>query len=185
MEYLRRFVKTAKKYLKIAQNKHLEIGVLAIVIFEFAFPQVSLAHSLRQTGAIDADTPVLELSLFTPALAAEPEEFVNSLPEAAPKPKRVIWVTVTAYSSTVDQCDDDPCRTANGFNVCLHDQEDVVAANFLPFGTEIKMPDYFGDQVFTVQDRMNARYDYRVDVWMKSREAAKAFGVRRLRVEIY
>lgn len=93
-------------------------------------------------------------------------------------------VTVTAYSSTPDQTDASPCTTANGFNVCKHNIEDVVAVNGVPFGTKVRFPDYFGDRIFTVQDRMNARYTERMDVWMKSRQAALQFGVRKLKVEI-
>lgn len=93
-------------------------------------------------------------------------------------------ITVTAYSSTRAQTDSTPCITANGFNVCAHNTENVVAANFLPFGTKLRFPDHFDDRVFTVQDRMHRRYSKRVDVWMKSTVAAKKFGVKKLRIEI-
>jgi len=93
-------------------------------------------------------------------------------------------VTVTAYSSTVDQTDSTPCITANGFNVCEHNKENIIAANFLPFGARVRLPELYGDKVFTVQDRMNRRYSYRVDLWMKTREKAKKFGVKYTTVEI-
>lgn len=93
-------------------------------------------------------------------------------------------VTVTAYSSTVDQTDSSPCITANGFNVCEHNKENIIAANFLPFGSRVKMPDLYGDKVFIVQDRMNRRYSYRVDIWMKTREKAKNFGVKYTTIEV-
>jgi hypothetical protein len=32
---------------------------------------------------------------------------------------------------------------------------------------------------------MNGRYTYRADVWVESREVAKQFGVRKLKMEIY
>ena len=93
-------------------------------------------------------------------------------------------VTVTAYSSTSDQTDASPCSTANGFDVCKQGVENVVAVNGLPFGTKLRFPEMFGDRIFTVQDRMNARYTDRMDVWMKSRGAAMQFGVKHLKVEI-
>lgn len=96
-------------------------------------------------------------------------------------PRRVIYVTVTAYSSTPDQTDDSPFVTADG--TWVHDG--TLAANFLPFGTKVRLPDYSGDKVYTVEDRMNERYTYRADVWMTSREAAKQFGVKKLKMEIY
>lgn len=97
------------------------------------------------------------------------------------KPKAVKWVTVTAYSSSVDQCDSTPFITANG----KHVYDGLVAANFLRFGTNVKLPDYFGDKVFTVNDRMNSKYSTRIDVWMPTREQAIQFGTRYLKVEIF
>lgn len=87
-------------------------------------------------------------------------------------------VTLTAYNSEVEQCDGDPCTTANGFNVCEHGVEDTVAANFLPLGTKIKIPELFGDRVFVVRDRTAKRFSDRVDVWMIKKTDALQFGVR-------
>lgn len=94
------------------------------------------------------------------------------------------FIVVTAYSSTNDQTDSSPCTTANGFDVCENAIENVVAANFLPFGTHVQFPDYFGDREFVVQDRMHPRFSNRIDIWMKSREAAKQFGVKRLKMVV-
>ena len=91
---------------------------------------------------------------------------------------RTTRLLITAYSSTKDQTDSTPCITANGFNVCKHNQENVIAANFLPMGAKVQIPELFGDRVFTVQDRMNRRYGKRVDVWMTSRQRAKQFGIK-------
>jgi len=71
-----------------------------------------------------------------------------------------IKVKITAYSSTVDQCDDDPFVTASGHTV----EEGVIAANFLPFNTKVRIPAIYGDRVFVVKDRMNKKYNDRVDV---------------------
>ena len=111
------------------------------------------------------------------AQAAEPPA------EEAPKqePKRVMWVTVTAYSSTPDQTDDTPFYTANG----THVHDGIVAANFLKFGTKVHFPDYFGGKEFSVEDRMNKRFPDRMDIWFATREEAVKFGIRELKVEIY
>jgi len=164
-----------------------ELILLGVFISEFIFPHATLAQTLDINEA-QAKTIMAEEILVNPA-NQDNADSTNSV-EVAPAepvktPKRVMWVTVTAYSSTPDQTDDSPCLTANGYNVCVAGQENVVAANFLPFKTQVKLPEYFGDQTFTVQDRMNKRYTSRVDVWMKSREAAIKFGVRRLKVEVY
>lgn len=92
--------------------------------------------------------------------------------------------SMTAYTSEAAQTDSSPCTTANGFNVCNHGIEDTVAANFLPFGAKVKIPDLFGDRVFIVRDRMNSRYSERVDVWMKEKPDALKFGVRTARIVV-
>jgi len=101
-----------------------------------------------------------------------------------------IWVVVTAYSSTPDQTDSTPCITANGHNLCTQHEEqgegNTIAANFLRFGKQVRLPEFFQDKVFVVRDRMNERYGYgRIDVWMPTREEAKQFGVRILEMELY
>jgi 3D (Asp-Asp-Asp) domain-containing protein len=61
----------------------------------------------------------------------------------------------------------------------------LIAANWLPYNTKIRIPDMFGDKIFTVNDRMNPRYDTgRLDVWMPSRVDAKQFGIRHIRIQI-
>lgn len=91
---------------------------------------------------------------------------------------------MTAYNSEAAQTDSDPCTTANGFNVCEHGVEDTVAANFLKFGTKIRIPELFGDRVFVVRDRMNRRYPDRVDVWFVNKKDALKFGVKYARIEV-
>lgn len=98
------------------------------------------------------------------------------------KPKRTMHATVTAYSSTIDQTDDTPFHTANGKEV----EDGIVAANFLPFGTRLRIPELFGDKIFTVQDRMHERFsDRHIDIWMVSREKAETFGIHYAKIEIF
>jgi 3D (Asp-Asp-Asp) domain-containing protein len=96
------------------------------------------------------------------------------------QPGTTFDLTVTAYSSTVDQCDSDPFTTASGTRV--HDG--TVAANFLPFGTHVTFPDYSGNKVYTIEDRTNAKYSSRADMWMVSRSAALQFGKRHLQMVV-
>lgn len=91
---------------------------------------------------------------------------------------------ITAYNSLPEQTNDQPCITANGFNVCEHGIEDTIAANFLRFGTKVRIPDLFGDRIFIVRDRMNQRYPDRVDIWMLEKLDAIQFGIRKARIEV-
>jgi 3D (Asp-Asp-Asp) domain-containing protein len=99
--------------------------------------------------------------------------------------RRTYQIPVTAYTSEVGQTDDTPCITASGLDVCKRDTENIVATNFLPLGTRVRMPELYGDRVFYVEDRMNGRYHYKMDVWMKEKEAAKQFGVQYTTIEVF
>lgn len=108
-------------------------------------------------------------------------------PPVESKRYKVIWSdyrTFTGYNSDPWQTDDTPCIAANGFDVCKHGIEDTVAANFLKFGTKIRIPEMFGDRVFTVRDRMNRRYPNSVDIWMIYKEDARKLGRRTLKMEV-
>ncbi len=93
------------------------------------------------------------------------------------------WVeaVATAYSSRVEETDDTPFITASG----THVHEGTMAANWLPFGTKVRIPELFGDRVFTVEDHMNKRHQGNsIDVWFNDTQKALRFGVAHTRIEI-
>lgn len=90
-------------------------------------------------------------------------------------------VLVTAYSSTLDQTDASPFITARGTLV----RDGIIAANFLPFGTKVRLPKIWPHKIFTVEDRMHARFSDRVDIWFATREEALAFGLKITELEIF
>lgn len=89
-------------------------------------------------------------------------------------------VYVTAYSSTPDQTDSTPFITASN----THVRDGIVAANWLPFGAKIRIPSVYPNKVFTVEDRMNVRYNQRADIWFPTRQEALDFGIKLLDIEI-
>ncbi len=122
----------------------------------------------------------------TQAAENAPEAEPNSVPKEEPpeRPARKtegakkVWIT--AYSSSPDETDDTPLITASG--KVVHDG--VVAANFLPFGTKVKIPELFGEKIFTVYDRMHKRKTNVVDVWMVSKYQAIQFGAAYTHIEV-
>lgn len=98
----------------------------------------------------------------------------------AKKAMKTYVVSASAYSSSVDETDDTPFITAKGTYV----RDGIVAANFLPFGTAIKIPSLYGNKIFVVEDRMNSRYNLNVDVWFPSKELAKQFGRKTITIEV-
>jgi len=122
----------------------------------------------------------LSLSLSSTQTALAITSYGPEIPEIIKTAPRQIEVELTAYSSTKDQTDSTPFISASGKRV----YDGIVAANFLPFGTKIKIPELFGDKIFTVDDRMNRRYQNRVDVWFADRESAIHFGIKNSVIEI-
>lgn len=140
---------------------------VVIVFLEMCFPQYANAQTVNLTVLAHE-----EIELTSP---------LDITPVEAVKPKVTKIVSMTAYSSTVDQCDGDPFITASGSRV----RDGIVAANFVPLGTKIKIPALYGDKIFVVEDRMNRRYQSRVDIWMNTRQEALNFGVKKqIEIEI-
>jgi 3D (Asp-Asp-Asp) domain-containing protein len=171
----------AKRTIDLKLAKRLIGCLIFVFVFEFfLFPLPVLANNEETSSAEENLT--IEDVLDTAIVA---EEFSNQLPEnSAWGTEKSFHVTITAYSSDVRQTDDSPCITANGFDVCQHGEEDTIAANFLYFGTKVRIPELFGDKVFIVRDRMNERYNNRIDIWMTERADAKNFGVKIAKIEI-
>ena len=54
----------------------------------------------------------------------------------------------------------------------------------VPFGTLVRIPEIYGDKVFVVEDRMNARYTNNIDIWFPERNLEKTLGSKRVVIEI-
>ena len=98
-----------------------------------------------------------------------------------------VTVQVSGYNSEVGQTDASPFIMANGNHV----RWGAVAANIIdangrniPFGTVIKIPSLYGDQLFVVEDRLNKRYTRNVDIWFANKADALKLGRRTVVVEV-
>ncbi|HZZ99784.1 MAG TPA: hypothetical protein VFK07_03735 [Candidatus Paceibacterota bacterium] len=138
----------------------------------------SIYQSLQNLLSNNNDDQIVQSNISNVAVAPVNSPALKARPVKAKA--KTMTVLVTAYSSTPDQTDSSPFITADGSYV--HDG--IVAANFLPFGTVIKIPEIFGDKIFVVEDRMNKRFSDRVDVWFPNRNLAKQFGAQKLTIEI-
>jgi len=155
--------------------RFLTLASFALFVNSF-FPITPVKAALYETPVRAAIGPIFAITDPRAKLVpADPQ------PEPAPIIKRRLIMRVSAYSSTRDQTDKDPFTTASGLKV--HDG--TIAINCLPFGTKIRIPDKFGDKIFTVEDRMSAKWGCRRgDIWMPTREQAKQWGVRTVTIEI-
>ncbi|MEI7498471.1 MAG: hypothetical protein WCK11_04265 [Candidatus Falkowbacteria bacterium] len=181
--------------VRLPKNEYRSIVyvLILVVVFDYLlFPLPILANNEEE-----AITPIIQCLVLPSAVMAK--SIVSDVAKAkvsANTPKLIPVVekastiinhgyhSLTAYNSEAAQTDDDPCTTANGFNLCKHNQEDSIAANFLKFGTKVRIPELFGDREFVVRDRMNSRYPDRLDVWFKNRGDALKFGVRYAKIEV-
>ncbi len=174
---------------KFKENKGIyNKSRLAQLVFAVIFLNVIL---LPYSGAITNNSDKItfkeRLANINKSFTVLAKEDEFDLELIVPIEREVAWskrYIMTAYNSEVAQCDASPCITANGFNVCEHGIEDTVAANFLKFGTEIRIPELFGDRILVVRDRMNSRYTERVDVWLLHKDNAIDFGVKYPLIEV-
>ncbi len=184
--------------MKRRLNKHIPILAIGVLLFELmAFPHSSAASAavmkdiqdegvmVEGSGSHAKDPASLSWEEYAALQGFEPA-VEGVLPQSLPQTESLALraqhtVVITAYSSTVDQTDGDPWTTASGTRV----KDGIIAANFLPFGTRVRIPGLFGDKVFYVTDRMHPRFSDRVDVWMTTREEALQFGAKVATIEVY
>ena len=147
------FDRYAALYYRQTKEKEVKASAsVAIVVDESsrAKKQASLIADVKNDQLTKANETLLVVS----DVVEVPEE----------KPDKVVNVVMTAYTSTPDQTDDSPFIAASG----KHVYDGMLAANWLPFGTKIKIPELYGDKIFTIDDRMNKRYGYgRMDIWLE------------------
>jgi 3D (Asp-Asp-Asp) domain-containing protein len=102
-------------------------------------------------------------------------------PSSESKVIKFIPVIVTAYSSTPWETWGDPFITAAGTTV----RDGIVANNLLPFGTEVRIPELYGEEIFVVEDRMNSKKGYyHIDIWFPSYPEALSFGAKKTYIEV-
>lgn len=195
-------MKNFKENLKLAKNKAIERLLMLISLLTLAnlilFPHIgyaatekalntsdnaNISYSLAETSAVNSLIRIINPEVIFNGNIREED---SHLPvNGSLNSKYTKTVVLTAYNSEIGQTDDTPCITANGFNVCKNAKEDTIAVNGMKFGTRVRFPEIFGNRVFVVRDRMNARYDSsRADVWMLSKADAKKFGVRIAKMEV-
>ena len=89
-------------------------------------------------------------------------------------------VIATAYTPRPEETDSTPWLTAAGTTT----REGIIAANWLPFGTRVKID----GEIYTVEDRMHSRYTNaspaRIDIVFMSLDKARKFGKQKMEIEI-
>jgi 3D (Asp-Asp-Asp) domain-containing protein len=136
---------------------------IIILSFIFLFSVYFLIES--KTSASSDGAKIENLTIFSKEsklLLAQP---ICRFSLGKIKKRVIVRRTITAYSIHKH-------LTASGRRC----KRGIVAANWLPLGTKIMIPKLFGNKIFVVADRMNIRYQSRLDVWMPDEKQALNFG---------
>jgi len=166
--------------LNMLNKQNLTVILLAAIVFSFSALVLTIDAKADNTNLAKGYETEKSYSLENNALALFSQKEDRDGGNVQ-KTYRQIKVIVTAYSSTPWQTDDTPFITANGSEV----RDGIVANNMLPFGTAIKLPELYGNKVFTVEDRMHSRKSkYQIDIWFPTLEQAQAFGVKETYIEV-
>ena len=162
----------------IVKRSPIESALIAVIILVLSYVLAPL--SAKAVGLV---TPEEDRAVALTVAAMQNQTVpYGQLPQSKLRgPYYVMQVPATAYNSVPWQTDDTPFITASGSHV----RHGVIAANFLPIGTHITIPEIYGDQVFVVEDRMNPRYHERIDIWMESIPDARAFGLKNVTIHVY
>ena len=180
-----------KVILRLSRQKMAILSLMVVLFAALVVPQKVIAEDYPPTAEISGlalPSPQQKINTKELSLASVQGTALIELsdPETVQRKKAATkgalsfkkWVLVTAYSSTVDQCDSTPFITASG----THVHDGTIAANFLRFGTKVKFPALYGDKIFTVEDRMKS--NRKVDIWFPTRAEALKFGAKRTMMEI-
>jgi len=157
------------------------VFVLPFFIAGLAAVGPILSPNLVQGGILPASQlSALGVQFSSPELLARNYTGLkNSLISKSQKPL-IIKTLITAYSSSPDETDSTPFITASG----SYTRDGIVAANFLPFGTRIRIPTIFGPKIFIVEDRLCEEYNDRIDIWFSTKGGALEFGKKTSHIEI-
>lgn len=153
--------------------------LISSIIIGFVSGVVLYGILVPQTIIAESEGPVSTLN-FVKVVENGPLKFCK--PSKSPYDVvRTVEMVITAYSSTKEQTDDTPFITASGKYV----KDGIIANNMLPFGTKIRIPELYGDKIFTIEDRMHKRKGmYQADIWFAEYEKAKEFGAKIAHIEI-
>lgn len=92
----------------------------------------------------------------------------------------IVLATVTAYTSSVEETDDEPLITASG-EMVRHGT--LACPSKYKFGTVVSI----NGKEFICEDRMNKRFRHteRFDIWFESKSDALAWGKKELKIKVY
>lgn len=161
-------------------DPYLKFKKIAVLLITISLSVVFLSLGFLIKEQVFADDEIDGYYLNLSAIQGNSLLSVSE-PSEPIKIVKKIKVVVTGYSSDAWQTDSTPFVTASGSDV----KDGIAANNLLPFGTEIRIPELYGDKIFIIEDRMNSKKGYyHVDIWFPEYEQAKEFGAKNVYIEV-
>lgn len=119
---------------------------------------------------IEMESPIKDAN----AQPSEPQQATE------PPSQPIEWLTAdfTAYNSEPSQTDNTPNITANGETTHAGG---IACPRNIAFDTKIELA---SGEIYICNDRMNARYKNRFDVWLPTKVASIKWGVKSLQYRI-
>lgn len=167
-------------------SKYLILGKKLLVFLGLSLSILGISPLIEgKISQIQADEPstLSENNAVPQLIISQENALISKASPNNPEPKviRKIGAIITAYSSTVWQTDDTPFITAAGTDV----RDGIIANNYLPFGSKVRIPEIYGDKVFVVEDRMSwQKGNYHFDIWFSDYWQALNFGAKKAYVEV-
>lgn len=164
-------------------GRNLGIILIGIGVLIIALPVLAPGNQEAEAYSQTENSQFFILDGLDSLVIIEGNSLLPIAESSNPKPQTVqrIRVVITGYSSTPWETDGNPYITAAGTRV----REGIIANNYFPFGTKVKIPELFGDKVFVVEDRMSwKKGNYHIDIWFPSYWEAKNFGAKITYIEI-
>lgn len=90
--------------------------------------------------------------------------------------KEKLIITVTAYHP--GEPDPTPCISASGMNICETKKKIIACPRKYPFGTRFLI----NETIYYCEDRLNIKYDDRIDLFVKDEKEMKKWGKRTIEV---
>ena len=130
---------------------------------------------------------LLLMYLIVGTVELMPEEgrfsYYYAMPEYVHEEERgnTFIMEITAYTSCITECWGDPYITHSEDSVGIG----IIAADLslFPFGTRFIIPGYNNGRPCIVKDSGSKIKGYKLDLWMKTKEEARQWGRRKIKVK--
>lgn len=163
-----------------APNTDIKTKISLNTISEFFFPETALADEPEKPSIeeiISEEPEKTEEDLKKEAILNKWKE--KQAQKWANLPKETFVINASAYTASADECDNNLGITASGIKV--QEKRTIACPPEFPFGAKLEIE---GMGVFVCEDRGGAIKGNHIDIFMKTKKEAFAFGRQNLNAKV-